>query len=125
MGDENEITLENLDERLKILKDKYKEEHALAVSEEEEEMEREYMEENKQHPQILIVYNPKCDFGVDYAVEIWDEKTECENCGIKGCYVLRDDRSGIGVCRKELEEEAKTTKKTIIKVLELPIGHKY
>ena len=79
----------------------------------------------KRMPDLLVTYNPKVDFGIESAVEIWDKNTECENCSKKGCYILRDDRSGIGVCRKELEEEAKTTKKTIIKVLELPIGHKY
>ncbi len=125
MVDNKEITLENLDEKLSKLKEEYKEEHAIAVAEEEEQMEKEYAEKNKEHPQLLIVYNPKVDFGIDYAVEIWDENENCEHCNKKGCYKLRDDRLVIGVCRKHLEEEARTTQKTIIKVLELPIGHKY
>jgi len=78
------------------------------------------------HPDLLIVWNPEIDCGVDYSVEVWEKDITCEKCGHVGSYIMRDDdNSQIGVCRSHLEEEANGSRKTIMKVFELDRNHEY
>lgn len=84
-----------------------------------------FVTSHKEHPDLLVVWNPEADLGIKESVEIWDPVRECENCSKVGCYVLRDDRNSAGACREHLEEEARTTQKTMILVTELPDIHAY
>ena len=73
----------------------------------------------------MTTWNPKIDCGVESSVEVYRSDVSCDECGKMGSYVLRDDKNSVGACRKHLEEEASTTKKTIIKVEQLPDNHSY
>lgn len=78
--------------------------------------------EKKHVPDILVYWDPKVEFGIEYNVEVFSKNTPCENCEIMGSYVIRDDNNCcIGACRKCLDAD----KKTILKVVELPQIHSY
>ena len=73
------------------------------------------------HPDLLVYWDPKLDYGIEYNVEVFRHKERCESCLATGCYVLRDDPNSIGLCRSHLEAD----KKQIIKIVELPKIHNY
>lgn len=79
----------------------------------------------KTYPDLLVTWNPKVITEVEYSVEVWNPKRRCDICDKVGSYVLRDDENSTGVCRRHIEEEVNTTKKTVVKIEELPDNHDY
>ncbi len=78
----------------------------------------------KEHPDMLLLWNPDMDYGVVENISVWND-IMCEDCGKnKGGYVLRDDHNAGTIC-EDCKEKEEGIQNTLLKSFKLPDNHDF